>query len=47
MGDAENNLYVPFQINYVPQNGNQPVNGLIPLDPRVTPCSEALDVSVD
>lgn len=44
MGDAENNPYVPFQINYVAQNNSELVNGYIPLDPKVTPCSEALDV---
>lgn len=47
MGDAENNAYVPFQINYVTQNSTDPVNGYIPLDPKVTACSEALDVSFD
>lgn len=47
MGDAENNAYVPFQITYVAQNSSQPVNGYIPLDPIITPCSQALDVSVD
>lgn len=47
MGDAENNAYVPFQINYVAQNGSQPVNGYIPLDPRVTPCNESLDVNIN
>lgn len=46
MGDAETNTYVPFQINYLAQSSSQPVNGHIPLDPIVTPCSEALDVSV-
>lgn len=46
MGDAEGNAYVPFQINYLAQNSSQPINGHIPLDPRVIPCSEALDVSV-
>lgn len=44
MGDAKNNPYVPFQITYLAQNGNQPVNGFTPLDPKITPCSEALDV---
>lgn len=47
MGDAENNAYVPFQINYLAQNSSQPINGQIPLNPKVTPCSESLDVRFD
>lgn len=47
MGDAENNYYVPFQINYLAQKDDQPVSGHIPLDPIVTPCSQSLDVSID
>ncbi|XP_020285882.1 Niemann-Pick C1 protein isoform X2 [Pseudomyrmex gracilis] len=41
MGDAENNVYVPFQITYV--NTDEPVGSFIPLDPPITPCSKALN----
>lgn len=43
MGDAANNGYVPFQITYVNTDG--PVEPFEPLDPPVTPCSKALNVS--
>uniref|UniRef100_W4VRS2 Putative cholesterol transport protein n=1 Tax=Corethrella appendiculata TaxID=1370023 RepID=W4VRS2_9DIPT len=43
MGDAEGNMYVPFQINYLDQPSNKSVNGFLPLDSKVVPCSEALD----
>lgn len=42
MGDA-NNPYVPFQITYI--NTDEPVGPFIPVDPTVTPCSKALNVS--
>lgn len=45
MGDA-NNPYVPFQITYLPQPDTEPVNGLIPVDPKVVPCYEAVNVSL-
>ncbi|XP_077267698.1 Niemann-Pick type C-1a isoform X2 [Temnothorax americanus] len=41
MGDAENNVYVPFQITYV--NTDKPVGSFVPLDPPITPCSTALN----
>ncbi|XP_011329204.1 NPC intracellular cholesterol transporter 1 isoform X4 [Ooceraea biroi] len=41
MGDAENNIYVPFQITYVNTDG--PVGSFVPLDPPITPCSKALN----
>ncbi|EFN66499.1 Niemann-Pick C1 protein [Camponotus floridanus] len=41
MGDAENNIYVPFQITY--KNTDEPVGSFIPLDPLITPCSKALN----
>lgn len=44
MGDAENNVYVPFQITYV--NTDEPVGPFMPLDPRITPCSEAINVGI-
>lgn len=47
MGDATDNYYVPFQINYLAQKSIDPINGYFPLDPRVTPCNESLDVSID
>lgn len=43
MGDAENNGYVPFQITY--KNTDVPVGNFTPVDPIVTPCSKALNVS--
>lgn len=46
MGDAANNLYVPFQITYLPQPSTNPVEGYIPVDPKVVPCHEALDVMI-
>lgn len=44
MGDAANNIYVPFQITYV--NTDKPVGSFVPLDPVITPCSKALNVSI-
>ncbi|KAH0955249.1 hypothetical protein HN011_012453 [Eciton burchellii] len=41
MGDAENNIYVPFQITY--RNTDGPVGPFVPLDPTITPCSKPLD----
>ncbi|XP_014480790.1 PREDICTED: Niemann-Pick C1 protein isoform X2 [Dinoponera quadriceps] len=41
MGDAANNVYVPFQITYV--NTDVPVKSFVPLDPQITPCSKALN----
>ncbi|XP_071630654.1 NPC intracellular cholesterol transporter 1 isoform X2 [Temnothorax longispinosus] len=41
MGDAENNVYVPFQITYV--NTDKPVGSFVPVDPPITPCSTALN----
>lgn len=46
MGDASGNLYVPFQITYKHYPNSTKVNGFTPLDPRVVPCSEKLDVSI-
>lgn len=44
MGDAENNVFVPFQITYI--NTDDPVGSFTPLDPPITPCSKALNVSI-
>lgn len=44
MGDAAGNAYVPFQINYKQSPNTNPINGYTPHDPKITPCSEALDV---
>ncbi|KOC62540.1 Niemann-Pick C1 protein [Habropoda laboriosa] len=41
MGDAANNLYVPFQITYI--NTDEPVGSFIPVDTNVTPCNKALN----
>lgn len=45
MGDAAGNSFVPFQINYRPHNSSAEVDGFTPMDPRVVPCSESVDVS--
>lgn len=45
MGDATDNPYVPFQINYRPHNTSAKVDGFTPLNPRVVPCNESVDVS--
>ncbi|XP_006621496.1 NPC intracellular cholesterol transporter 1 isoform X3 [Apis dorsata] len=41
MGDAANNVYVPFQITYI--NTDEPIDSFIPVDPKVTPCNKALN----
>ncbi|XP_032685045.1 NPC intracellular cholesterol transporter 1 isoform X2 [Odontomachus brunneus] len=41
MGDAANNMYVPFQITYV--NTDVPVKSFEPLDPQITSCSKPLN----
>ncbi|KAL6430199.1 hypothetical protein ACFW04_007740 [Cataglyphis niger] len=41
MGDAENNIYVPFQITY--KNTDEPIGPFIPVDPAITPCNKALN----
>ncbi|XP_015594576.1 NPC intracellular cholesterol transporter 1 isoform X2 [Cephus cinctus] len=41
MGDAANNIYVPFQINYIETDA--PLNGFTPMDPTITPCSKPLN----
>lgn len=49
MGTTEGNPYVPFQINYIehdePTVPAAEEQELVPLNPRVVPCSEKLDVS--
>jgi Niemann-Pick C1 protein len=44
MGNAENNPFVPFQINYRQHNTSSVVDGFKPLNPRVSPCNESFDV---
>jgi hypothetical protein len=44
MGDI-NTPAVPFQINYIAHNGTEPVDNIIPNNPKVIPCSESVDVS--
>ena len=46
MGDAEGNVYVPFQINYLVQPDNKTINGYTPLDPKIVPCHERLNVII-
>lgn len=43
MGDAEGNLYVPFQITYI----TDPIVGYTPLSPVVVPCNQAINVSFE
>uniref|UniRef100_A0AAG5DBY3 SSD domain-containing protein n=1 Tax=Anopheles atroparvus TaxID=41427 RepID=A0AAG5DBY3_ANOAO len=46
MGDAENNLYVPFQIDYVAHSSlNETIDGYLPWNPRIVPCNEKLDLN--
>ncbi|XP_052898706.1 NPC intracellular cholesterol transporter 1 isoform X3 [Anopheles moucheti] len=46
MGDSENNLYVPFQIDYVAHSSpNETIDGYIPWNPRIVPCNEKLDAN--
>lgn len=44
MGDAENNVYVPFQITY--KNTDEPVGPFTPIDPIITPCNKPINVSI-
>lgn len=46
MGDTDGNDFVPFNINYLAQPDTNPINGFTPHDPKVVPCSQALDVSI-
>lgn len=46
MGDNTEDV-VPFQINYILHNSTDEVNGFRPLDPKIVPCNESLDVSTD
>lgn len=43
MGQAGDNVFIPFQINYK----LAPKEGFTLLDPPIIPCSSALDVSMD
>uniref|UniRef100_A0A182NUF5 SSD domain-containing protein n=1 Tax=Anopheles dirus TaxID=7168 RepID=A0A182NUF5_9DIPT len=46
MGDAENNLYVPFQIDYIAHSSaNETIDGYLPWNPRIVPCNEKLDAN--
>lgn len=45
LGSPEENSFVPFEINYISAPNTKPINGMIPQDPRVVPCYEAVDVS--
>jgi Niemann-Pick C1 protein len=45
MGNARDSAFVPFQINYLPQNSSKIVDDMMPLDPKVVPCNESFDVS--
>lgn len=41
MGDA-NNPFVPFQINYLPQNSSSRNDDIKPLNPKVVPCNQSV-----
>jgi len=43
MGDS-NNPFVPFQINYLPQNLSSSNDEIKPLNPKVVPCNQSVDV---
>lgn len=44
MGNADGNVFIPFQINYRNHNSSATVDGITPMDPRVVPCNESVDV---
>lgn len=43
MGNATGNPFVPFQITYI----TTPLKGYTQLDPPITPCNKAINVSFD
>ncbi|KAG5682988.1 hypothetical protein PVAND_012302 [Polypedilum vanderplanki] len=43
MGDAVNNPFVPFQINYLPQDSSSRNDDIKPLDSKVVPCNQPVD----
>lgn len=45
MGNKET-PFVPFQINYLPHDTSEKVGNFTPMNPRVVPCNESVDVSV-
>lgn len=47
MGESKDNSFVPFQRNYIPYNSTAPVNGFKPLDSKIIPCNQAVDVRKD
>ncbi|XP_017854983.2 NPC intracellular cholesterol transporter 1 isoform X2 [Drosophila busckii] len=42
MGNVDN-VYVPFQITYVQHSMNSTIDGYTPLNPKTTPCNEAVN----
>lgn len=44
MGEPEGNSFVPFKIKYVTHNSTVPVNRMKPLDSKIVPCYQAVDV---
>lgn len=44
MGESKDNSYVPFTITYITHNSTAPVNRMKPLDPKIVPCNQAVDV---
>lgn len=45
MGDPNSNAYVPFRMNYIATN-EKSIDEFIPLNPRITPCNVAPNVSM-
>jgi Niemann-Pick C1 protein len=45
MGDSSS-PFVPFQINYIPHDDVGVVDDFKPLNPKVIPCSQSVDVSL-
>lgn len=37
--------YAPFRINYIAENSTDPVDNIIPKDPKIYKCSEKINVS--
>lgn len=46
MGNVTSAEQIPFQINYKPQPSGKMIEGWKPLNPRVIPCSQSIDVRI-
>lgn len=45
MGNIDSDARIPFQINYIPMSFGKKIDGFEPLNVKVTPCSQSVDVS--